>query len=485
MLTPTPEQEKAIQRIVAEPTRAAIQGSELGVGKTLMAVETIKRLNNNLNLVTAPLHTRDGWERTFDTQSAGELRVVDKSKAGKLAFSDLMFGVPGNYFVGRELARLQDWTHVPVGTFVADECHSLVNPRSRGFKAYASPGTYGKQTQSMSADFRLFQSATWFGASFEGAWAIARLLWPHLNGHGQVADQVQFSWKDFWCAKESKEIWVKDENLVRRLKYSDPTSIIEEQVSKAGGKRWLVRLDNVVGEREPGKFVTDAPCYVKIKNDLPPVEHIEIRYQLSNVQKRLYREMEAQGLAWLRDNPLAVELPVVQRIRLRDITLAEPILLDDGSVDYAPDSKSALFEVMSDLLGDLIGEQVLMGTHSAKFAKYVANCMGSAFAWAGQVSERELADAKERFVRGALPVIVATQAKIGEGTDGLQHAAHVMFELSLNDNPILNEQFRGRLRRPGQARPVVCYRFVAEGSLDDSQHESLLGKELAMRASVM
>lgn len=454
MLELTPHQEEAVSRMSSEPTRAVLNGSEVGTGKTVMAVETIKRIGNNVNLITAPLHTRDGWEKHFDSQAAGELRWVNnKTKSGKNAWSDLRFGVPGNYFMGRELARLQDWTGVPIGTLITDECHTLTDPKSRGFKAYSKPGTQGRdKSKGMTTDYRMFQSATWFGSSFEGAWSIARLLWPDLDGYEEIADRSRYRWIDSWCS------WEYDHFAPMNKK--------------------------VVGEKVPGKFATDAPCYVKIASDLPEIEPIEIRYELTPEQRRLYKRMEEDSLIWLNENPLSADLPVTQRIRLREIALAEPMLDEFGAVQYAPDAKSALFDTMVAVLGDLLGEQVLMATHSAKFARYVAGRLPSTFAWTGDKSDADRADAKASFIAGDTRNIVATQAAIAEGVDSLHLASHIMFELSLNDNPILNEQFRGRLRRRNQEKPVVCYRFVGVGTIDDEQHESLLKKELAMRASL-
>ena len=434
--TPTPHQEEAIQRILNEPTRAALVGSELGTGKTLQAVEAIRRIGNEVNLVTAPLHTRDGWESTFERQTGERMRFANtKTKPGREAMADLEWGVPGTYFMGRELARLQDWSAVDVGTYVSDECHSWSSNSSRGFKA----------NMRMKPDFAIAQSATWFGSSFENAWAVPRVLWPeHTPGS-------YWLWRGEWC----------------KLEY-DPYARDKKKVT---------------GEKNPGKWVNSLPCYIKLLSDLPELEPTIIRYTLNNTQRRMYREMEEQSLTWLKENPLAADLPIVQRIRLREIALATPELDADGVLHFPADAKSSLFEVMSDLESDLIGEQVLMGTHSAKFARYVAGRMRSTFAWTGVVSGEAKAEAKADFVAGRVKNIVATQKAIGEGVDSLQHASRVIFELSLDDSPIMNQQFRGRLNRRGQLRRVLDYRFVASDTIDDPQHESLLKKELQMRQS--
>lgn len=477
--TLTPNQEAAVSRMVNEPSRAALNGSSLGVGKSAMGVEVIKRLNLGVNVVTGPLHTLDGWERHFDLLAAGELiHANNKNKAGKLALSDLKFGVPGNYFLGREYARLLDWKSIQVGAWVADESHSMVNGKSKGFERH--------RQEVMPTEYRLHQSATWFGAKFENARTVAQLLWPELDGFEQPADRSMTRWRDYWCAKGVTDFWTADLSIVARATRMNPDLIIDTRLNRDGKEvAWLIRVEHVTGEASPGKFASELPCYVQMQSDLPELEPIPIYYDLSATQRRMYREMEEQSLAWLKDNPLVAELPITKRIRLREITLAEPSLSGNDEIFFAPDAKSALFDVSRELESDLLGEQILMGTHSAKFARYYAERMGSrAYAWTGDASEQSRADAKADFIKGSVQHLVATQAAIGEGVDGLQGASHVMFELSLNDNQIMNQQFRGRLNRRGQVKPVVCYRFVARDTLDDPQHESLLKRELGMRQSM-
>lgn len=471
MLTPTPHQEQIIDGFLNADTTNHLNGSEVGVGKTLVSTEFVRRLDEKVNLVTAPLHTRDGWERHFNLQGLDPLRFANtNTKDGKQVLTDLMFGVPGNYFMGRELARLQDWRKSQIDVWVADECHSMANAKSRAAKAHAQ--------DKMPTKHRLLQSATWFGAKFENARTIATLLWPEKDGYGEVADRVPLGWIDYWCSKGFTEFWTKDEKLVNRIKRTGSGEIVDDKQT-----RWLVRMFNVTGEKNPGAFAAAMPSYARVESDLPELEPIEIRYELSPTQRKMYRQMEEESLAWLRGNPLAVDLPVTRRIRLREIALAEPMLDASGEVQFPDDAKSTLADVVREMSDDLMDEQILMGTHSAKFSRFLAKRLGI-FSWDGSAKDEAIERAKAEFIAGNSQSIVGTQAKLGEGIDGLQ-VARVMFELSLNDNPILNQQFRGRLRRSGQQRKVIDYRFVGNGTIDDDQHESLLTKELNMRRSAM
>ena len=157
---------------------------------------------------------------------------------------------------------------------------------------------------------------------------------------------------------------------------------------------------------------------------------------------------------------------------------------DDDVVDFDVNCKSSKLDAVVGLLDDLVGEQVVIATDSAKFAKVVAARVGG-FAWTGDTSQAEREEAKHKFMERDLRIIVATQAAISEGTDGLQRVCRVLIELSQSDSPILNQQMVGRLNRTGQDRRVVVYRVMARDTLDDPQADTLLGKELQMRASML
>jgi len=206
-LTPTPEQEEAITRMVNEPSGGVLQASDLGTGKTLMAVEAgLRYAPNGIVVVSAPLHTYYGWFDTLFGQTDGtvQFRKIDnKTKVGKANLEALQWGVAGWYFVGREFFRLQDWSEYQFDVMIHDECHSLQNRKSKGFTV----------ARKVKAGLTIAQSATWFGSSFEGAWAILRILYPDHDSPGMFADRSYHRWVKNWCATACD--WLADNNAQR------------------------------------------------------------------------------------------------------------------------------------------------------------------------------------------------------------------------------------------------------------------------------
>jgi len=447
-LTPTPEQAEAIDRIVNEPTGGVLQASDLGTGKTLMAVEAgLRFAPMGVIVVSAPLHTYYGWFDTlfWQTDGAVQFRKVDnKTKAGKANLEALKWGVAGWYFVGREFFRLQDWSDCFFDVMVHDECHSLQNRKSKGFQV----------ARKVKSALTIAQSATWFGSSFEGAWAVLRILYPEHDSPGMFADRSYHRWVKNWCATEYD--WFAENNA------------------------------KIVGERNVGELAATVPCYINLRNtatDEP--ELVPIYVDLSVRQRAYYNQMEKDGVAWLDSNPMVAELPITQRVRLRQLTLGETFISPDTEeIGFAVDCKSSKLDAVEGLLADLVGESIVIATDSAKFARVVAERVGG-FAWTGDKSQVEREDAKQKFMRKELRIIVATQAAISEGTDGLQRVCRVLIELSQSDSPILNQQMVGRLNRTGQERRVIVYKVMARNTLDDPQAETLLSKEIQMRLSML
>jgi SNF2 family DNA or RNA helicase len=144
-----------------------------------------------------------------------------------------------------------------------------------------------------------------------------------------------------------------------------------------------------------------------------------------------------------------------------------------------------LFQIISD---HPEGEQMLILTHSQKFAKVTVARLRkagmTAFEWSGQAAQKVRDKALEDFIAGDVQFIVAVISAIGEGTDGLQEAANIVVWLSKDDNRLLNEQAAGRLDRRGQKKSVISYEIIAEDTYDEGQFSKLIQDRILMNASL-
>lgn len=442
-LTPTEEQEKAIDKIVSERTHAALNGSTMGSGKTLKAVEVCRRLSAQTILLIAPLGTRLGWKVTFDRQKVSlPFRWINSTKEGKQALADWEWQLPGIYFVGVEYfvrlgwedkKRTKVWTKKP-DVVLFDEAHRAQNRNSKTYKTLMQ----------VDGGFKLSMSGTPTGNSFEGAWAVAKWLWP------ERVNNSFHNWADAWC----------------KFEYD----------------HFAPRGRKIVGEFEPGAFFNSLPCYVRIESELNVELDEDVVYvELSPRQRKAYKDLEDSMITWVEGNPLVVEFPITLRARLRQASLGMFSVDDEGEVSFADDCQSSKIDAMFDVLkNDFEDEPALILTDSRKFANVVVSRLGNAEVWHGEVSQANREVAKQKFMAGEVKYLVAVTSAIAEGVDGLQHATRNILWLSRSDNRILNEQAMARVYRQGQQRQVRSREIVAVDTYDLGVLSSHLVKAIEM-----
>ena len=453
-LTPYQYQESDIQKIVANSGNGIV-ATQVGGGKTLIAVEASKRLGYKVNLVIAPKGThKRAWERTIMRQIPdAKVYYISSSKDGKQAYSNLHDGVAGWYLISPEFFRKMHWGLMPVEFAVFDEAHRASNRKSKTASALNTLKSRGK----------LAMSGTIAGNKIEGFYSIIRWVYP------DVAGRSYWSWVDKYMATKMDFFAGKQPD----------------------------------GEKSPGMIVNSIPCYIRhlkrerccnlhpngIDNQLPPVTTEQRTVTLSMEQKRIYKKLEKDLLVWLGDNPMVVEVPVAMRVRLRQITLGVPTVAEDGSVFFAEDCVSSkldeLFEIISDSPS---GEPMLILTHSQKFARVTTKRLQKAgfyaVEWSGATPQKFRDGYLEEFIAGGIQFIVAVISAIGEGTDGLQESCSTVVWLSKDDNRLMNEQASGRLDRQGQKGSVISYEIIAEDTYDEGQLSKLVKDQLAMNNSL-
>lgn len=453
-LTPYPYQERDIQRLV-DNDGTGIVATQVGGGKTLIAVEVARRLGTGCNIVIAPKGThKSAWEKTILSQIPdADIRYINSTKIGKENWEAFRRNDAGWYLISPEYFRKFHWGGIMPDLAVFDEIHRASNRKSKT----------ASMLHTLKAHRRIGLSGTIAGNKVEGFWSVIRWIEP------EVAGKSFWRWVDQYCTTQF-----------------DPFA----------GKI-------VTGERSSGKIVSSLRCYIRhlkrerccdhhpegMDADLPSVVYERRTVQLSPEQKRLYKKLEADLVVWLGENPLVTEVPITTRIRLRQITLGVPYITEEGVVDFDMDCKSSKLDEMFEIIGDLPeGEPLLILTHSQKFARVTTERLQqagiSAFEWSGAKSQPQRDEALNLFRGGELQAIVGVISAIGEGTDGLQERCSTIIWLSKDDNRLLNEQAAGRLDRRGQKSSVLSFDIVAEDTYDEGQLSKLVEQQLKMNASL-
>jgi len=452
-LTPYPYQEHDIQHII-DHNGVGLVVAQVGAGKTLVGIEVGLRLGASVKLVIAPKGTHKRvWIAGIKAQDPQAVvsTLENSSRAGKEAFHNLLSHAPGWYVITPQLfTRMR--MKLTVDMAIVDEIHLLTNRKGKGFHAL----------RLLTAKNRLAMSGTPARNRVENMWAVLRWVYPETTD------------RSFW--RFAAEYF--------KMEY-DPF---------AGQK--------IVGELQPGRMVSELDCYLQhykreqccafhprgFLDGLPEPSCIQRTVQLSPAQKKFIKQMENDYVAWLDENPVVAELPIVARIRLRQATLGMPSFGPEGEITFADDCESPKLDELLNILDEMGDEPALVFTSSQKFARVVARRLQAAgidsFEWSGHVPQHERDKALEGFIGGKIRVMVAVTSAFGTGTDGAQLAASTVVWLDRSDDRTDVEQAEGRLDRTGQTRQVVSIELIAEGSLDEGIISKQLSERLAMNASL-
>jgi hypothetical protein len=461
MLTPTPEQQEAIEAIAADDSAGAIIGAEIGAGKTLITVEAGLERFATRWLIVAPLPVFENWEKTIAGQGDGaRLRACGRKKIAGIPkkeceqnLADFMAGKPGFYFMGREFWITQDWeTYINkngkrarrqkhaykkarVDVLVFDEAHFGANRQSKGYKTFLYHP----------ADYKMAVSGTFFGNDFANAWTLPNAIWGN-----EVTDTFAL-WRARYAA----------------TKYSHFTYDHLE----------------VTGEKEPGAWVETLPTYIYLPGHEGEVFYEEHFVDLHPSQRKVYDGLDQNYAARaISGEWLLPELAVTAQTRMRqaalaDIDVREGYKMKDGlkvpkdDVFFPEHGRSAKYDEFVRLL-EQHDEPVVASMDFAKaaptFASWLKRDGYSVGIWAGQelTPDEERIRLKESFLAGDTRVLIGIPAAMGTGVDGLQKVCRRLYILSETRNGIEREQLIGRLDRRGQERPVYVINIHARETID-------------------
>lgn len=508
-LTPRPDQEQKIQRVLAEPTQGALIADDMGKGKTLMGTEIILRQRLNRVLIVGIRDTFKQWTETFNGQSDGrvQLRVMNSKVAGEKNYDAFMNGEPGIYFAGIQWLTSRDWetittldhngnpipvikkkTGMPTGKNVTQRVHlqhfgRKLNTKKRHVDMVMFDEVHKMQNRhsdtartilSIKSDWRIGLSGTFAGNSFEGAWKSCYWIWP------TIIDRSFIRWKRVWC--EVKEITRTDGSVLTGFR-GEPK-------------------EKITGEKVEGAFVATLPCYIRDEPEKVPAPRL-LHVQLTPRQRTQYTSMEGASLAWVEAHTPSghdvtiADIPITQRQRLRTMTLGEVRLGHNDEVTFDIDTPSAKLNVLKYIVDEIWKDQpILIGCYSKEFAKIAAarfkRAGYGAEAWHGDLSPtRRTGEGglKDRFIARDPTVryLFATIPSIGTGTDGLQKACSKIVWLEESESQIDNEQFVKRCFRDGMTLdfgPFEHVKIVADDTLDLGILNKHDAQARSMRASL-
>lgn len=473
-------------KAIIEHNGQALIGACLGSRKTGTAAAAANEYGKTW-LVVCPNTTIEQWVEAFQEWApSAEIHVINaKNKTGWIDLKEAKdkFTV---HIVNWERFRLQDlskFRHIE-GT-ILDEVH-----RMAGFGTSSARAAW--RTDSVR---RLGLSGTPANNKLPGLYNVCKWIWH--SGKRAAERYRRFQYQGAWVERHF--------NTVERPHFNGRAAGVE-----------------ILGEKVRGSVIREVPFYIQhleeetccefhpggVNATLPPKdEPIIVHVEMTPAQKRLYKQADdpQRIMIWVKQleegaNDWGGEQGVVrvsdqaERLRLMQISLAEPAVTEEGRLHFPEGAKSSVATAVIEIVEDNIEEDdpFIVYTHSKAFAgllyKRMQGISGLRPAlWTGDVKQADREQIKKAFGREKGPnVLVATIPSIAEGVDGLQRVCRSEIWASEDDNNMLNKQCRGRLRRTGQTRRNRSWYVLVQDTLGEKAFEARRKRarslELSLRA---
>lgn len=201
--------------------------------------------------------------------------------------------------------------------------------------------------------------------------------------------------------------------------------------------------------------------------DLPPKLYSRRYFEISDSQRRLYKELKEDYMAWLDGQPITAPLPVTRLLRFQQVT-AGYVPTDDDEEPQLIDKKPRRIESLRGLLSEISSSTIIW----AKFQKDIdLICAllreeGESFVvFDGRTSDDDRLNARRAFQEGKVKFFVANPAAAGRGLT-LHRAKTVVF-YSVSFKLEERIQAEDRAHRAGMDNHAVHYiDIVARGTVD-------------------
>jgi SNF2 family DNA or RNA helicase len=193
--------------------------------------------------------------------------------------------------------------------------------------------------------------------------------------------------------------------------------------------------------------------------DLPPETHVTYHCDLAGEGRRIYKDIEDDFVAQVRDNVVTAANALVKLLRLQQVANGI-VKTDDGEEHRVDDAKKRL---LADTLEDIGGDEpvvVFCRFHPDLDAVHEA-CESHGYT-SLELSGRR--DEVRRWQDGEAQVLAVQIQAGGVGVDLTRARYDIFYSLSFSLGDY--DQAQSRVHRPGQTRPVEHIHLVARNTVD-------------------
>jgi SNF2 family DNA or RNA helicase len=407
---------------------ASLLALEMGVGKTLVALMILAAIAARRILICCPLRVVPVWEQQIERHldlpliavsmddnvgSVAKKKRLAEEKLKLAEVTDRPLAVIINYdSVWRapfaEWAEKQQWDLI-----IADESHRLKAPGGKASLAFKRLRARAKA--------RLALTGTPLPHGPLDAYAQFRFLDPRIFGPSFAAFRQKYAVMGGFQRKQVTGFQQLDEfeALMRTITFRVSKDVL----------------------------------------DLPPETHMTYECQLSAEALRVYRDLEEDFVAEVRNGRVTAANAMVKLLRLQQFS-GGWAKTDDGQYHRVDSAKQ---DLLADTLEDIgPGEPVVVFCRFHTDLDAVHEAAKSAGLQSLELSGRR--DELKRWQEGEAQVLAVQISAGGVGVDLTRSRYSLYYSLSFSLGEY--DQALSRVHRPGQTRPVEHIHLVARNTVD-------------------
>ena len=409
----------------ALPLSGALLAMEMRCGKSLAAIDLLRRWDSPLALICCPKSVRSTWLGQFERHAQGEFRTVllegstgkkvQQVKDGLQHQQKPLVFITNYESVWREpLDKLLMTTGLTA--IIADESHRLKSPGGITSRFLAKLGARTRR--------RLNLTGTPLHHSFLDIYAQYRFLNPSVFGYSFVRFRNEYA---IMGGFEGRQV----------------LGMKSEKIDQFHQKMYSIAYRCTAAE---------------VFDDLPQQTDEDITFSLTPVAMKVYRELDKEFVSYVNGAEYTVSNALVKLLRLAQLTGGtvapegqEPMNIDHSKVN-----------TLTDLLEDIGDEPAVVFCRFWADLDAVKDSCRKLGIPAGELSGRK--DDLLAFQAGQFQIIACQIKSGGSGVDFSR--ARLCYFYSIGESLGDYQQARARLLGPDQKRPVTFFHLQAQGTVD-------------------
>lgn len=212
--------------------------------------------------------------------------------------------------------------------------------------------------------------------------------------------------------------------------------------------------------------------------DLPPLLKIEVPIEMSPEQTKLYDTMKRDFIVEFKGEIATAEFAMTKSLRLQQILCG---FVSSGEEDSSPRwvEDNTRLRALEELLESLSGKKVIIWTVFQPTYKVIGKLcekLGRSYAFlTGEQSPKQKQESIDTFTKGDVETIISNPAAGGTGINLTEASYSIYFARTYSLAHYL--QSEGRNYRGGSLEKVTHYHLVTKDSLDEAVLDALQNKK--------